>query len=364
MLEPVEYFAKYFSAEMINLKVDESNRFAVFEKQKALNTTFDEQLMVHGMLIKMGIVNMPRYEMYWSNDYRLDGIAKLMSRNRFYDLLSALHFTDNNKLVTRRDDPSYDRFAKIRPLTKMLKANCQKIVSGQNQCVDEQVIKFKGKHGLKQYIPNKPTKRGFKVFSRNAPDGFMHDFHMYDAKDLDLEKSCGYFPGDVVIKLTQNLDRGKGYIFYYDNYFNFPELQEKLLSDGIYSCGTIRKDRLRNCPTKSDREMRQIGRGTCECHTDTASNVSILQWFDNKSVYLASNFAGALPTDEVERFDEKLKTKIKINRPDAVKLYNECMGGTDLFDMISALYRLDHKSKKVIHFVIKISKYLQRDVSL
>ena len=59
-------------------------------KQKPLNTTFDEQLIVHGMMIKMGIVNMPRYKMYWSNDYRLDGIAQLMFRNRFYDLLSAL----------------------------------------------------------------------------------------------------------------------------------------------------------------------------------------------------------------------------------------------------------------------------------
>ena len=91
LLEPVEYFAKYFSAEMIDLIVDEPNSFAVFEKQKTLNITFDEQLMVHGMLIKIGIVNMQRYEMYWSNDYKLDGIAKLMFRNRFYDLLSALH---------------------------------------------------------------------------------------------------------------------------------------------------------------------------------------------------------------------------------------------------------------------------------
>ena len=59
--------------------------------KKPLNTTFDEQLMVHGMQIKMGIVNMQQYKMYWSNDYRLDEIAKLVLRNRFYDLLLALH---------------------------------------------------------------------------------------------------------------------------------------------------------------------------------------------------------------------------------------------------------------------------------
>ena len=35
------------------------------------------------------------------------------------------------------------------------------------QAIDEHIIKFKGQHSMKQYMPLKPTKRGFKIWCRN-----------------------------------------------------------------------------------------------------------------------------------------------------------------------------------------------------
>ena len=50
--------------------------------------------------------------------------------------------------------------------------------------------------------------------------------------------------------------------------------------------------------------------------------------------------------DSIERYDRKQKKVLKINYPNIDKLYNKNKGGVDLFDMLMALYRLDHKSKK------------------
>lgn len=106
-----------------------------------------------------------------------------------------------------RENANYERLAKIRPLLNMLRDQCIKLPSEQDQSIDEQMIKFKGRHSPKQYFPNKPTKRGFKVFSRNGRDGFMHDFHFYDGKAVSLSTSCGYEAGNVVIKLTDSLPK-------------------------------------------------------------------------------------------------------------------------------------------------------------
>ena len=330
---------------MVTLIEQQSNMYAV-SKGSQLNISVPEVCRVLGMLLKMGIVHMPRYSMYWAKDFRLNAVAELLARDRFLADMRFMHFTDNNAIITNRDDPAYDRFAKIRPLTDMFKDNCRAMPSGQEQCVDEQVIKFKGRHSCKQYIPNKPTKRGFKVFSRNSPDGFMHDFKIYDGSKMIVKTSCGYQPGDVVIKLAETLPSNANHIMYYDNWFTFLELEEILKERGIYSCATIRRDRLRNCPTETEAVMRKLGRGSVSCHTDARSEISIFQWFDSKSVMLTSNFAGVNPQETVERWDRKKKERVLIPRPNAVGCYNQSMGGTDLFDMISSLYRLDHKSRK------------------
>ena len=90
-----------------------------------------------------------------------------------------MYFADNNNIVTNRDEPEYNRLAKIQPLLDLLRDQCLRMFPGQDKNVDEQIIKFKGKKSLKSYIPKKPTKCGFEVYSRNAPDGYMHDFFIY-----------------------------------------------------------------------------------------------------------------------------------------------------------------------------------------
>jgi len=100
-----------------------------------------------------------------------------MSRNRFEELNRYLHFSDNSKVVTNRDDANYDRFNKVRPLLNMLREACQKLEPEEKISVDKQMIPFKGKNKLKQYIAKKPKKWGFKVFAPCGVSGITYDFH-------------------------------------------------------------------------------------------------------------------------------------------------------------------------------------------
>ncbi|KRZ77915.1 hypothetical protein T10_851 [Trichinella papuae] len=40
---------------------------------------------------------LPRYNLYWSTDFRVDAISNRISRNRFTEILRYSHFNDNNK---------------------------------------------------------------------------------------------------------------------------------------------------------------------------------------------------------------------------------------------------------------------------
>ncbi|KAH9639653.1 hypothetical protein HF086_009106 [Spodoptera exigua] len=108
--------------------------------------------------------------MYWEQrvDCSFPTVAALMSRNRFEDLLRYFHVADNNNL-----DPS-DKFAKVRPLWKLLNARWVKYYPGdKNLSIDESMIPYYGKHGTKQHIHGKPIRFGYKSWSICTRLGYL-----------------------------------------------------------------------------------------------------------------------------------------------------------------------------------------------
>lgn len=62
------------------------------------------------------------------------------------------------------------------------------------------MIKFKGRSSIKQYMPKKPIKRGFKVWMRCNDNGFSLQFEIYSEKKDVVEKNLGE---QVVKKMTE-----------------------------------------------------------------------------------------------------------------------------------------------------------------
>ena len=83
------------------------------------------------------------------------------------------------------------------------------------QTIDEHMIKFKGQHSMKQYMPLKPIKRGFKMWCRyDLATGYLFRFDIYTEKKKDRE---GKLVKNVVMQLSKSLI-GTNVRLYFDNF--------------------------------------------------------------------------------------------------------------------------------------------------
>lgn len=56
---------------------------------------------------------------------------------------------------------------------------------------------------------------------------------------------------------------------------------------GIQTIGTIRKNRIRNCPLKTDGQLKHEGRGSFDNSFDTENSIYVVKWYDRKPILLS-----------------------------------------------------------------------------
>ena len=69
-------------------------------------------------MIKMGIISLPSYKCYWSQQLLYCPVAHVMSRNRFRSFLENLHFINNDEIDKN------DKLTKIRLLVDIVRNQC------------------------------------------------------------------------------------------------------------------------------------------------------------------------------------------------------------------------------------------------
>ena len=79
-----------------------------------------------------------------------------MILNRWEAIKKSLHINNNEG---QEQDPLYG----IRPLVTHLTSKLVSIPMSEKLTIDEQMVPFKGRHRLKQYLPSKPKKWGYKI---------------------------------------------------------------------------------------------------------------------------------------------------------------------------------------------------------
>ena len=109
-----------------------------------------------------------------------------MTRDRWEEIKAHLHCNDNSNLPLREED-NYDKLFKVRPLITHLQKKFREIPMPQTLCVDEQMVSYKGRSSLKQYMPSKPYKYGYKIFSLCDISGILYNFEVYGGKILPAE---------------------------------------------------------------------------------------------------------------------------------------------------------------------------------
>ena len=93
------------------------------------------------------------------------------------DEKEAFHWDDSGKLH------------KIRPRLDIIQQNIQSSYNPHREIsIDEAMVGFKGRSSLKQYMPLKPTKRGFKIWCLcDSTNGYTYSIIIHTGASSALE---------------------------------------------------------------------------------------------------------------------------------------------------------------------------------
>lgn len=163
----IHFFETIFDHRILSNIVTETNRYAKQNNSKDwTDVTLIEMKAFIGCLIVMGIHQLPALKHYWSSDpfLHVEAVASVMTANRFKKIVENLHCNDNDTQPPKTD-PKFDKLHKVKPMVDVLNENIRKVYKPSDVVtVDESMIPFKGRYALKQYMPKKPVKWGYKVW--------------------------------------------------------------------------------------------------------------------------------------------------------------------------------------------------------
>ncbi|XP_050024907.2 piggyBac transposable element-derived protein 2-like [Dermacentor andersoni] len=345
-LTPVEAFEKFFDDEVINLLVANTNTYAQ-QKNRLLNVNAGEMRCFLGILLLSGYVPVPRRRMLWENsrDSHNELVANSMRRDRFEAIFTNLHVADNNNLVQE------DKFTKLRPLFRLLNERFL-LYAPLLDClsIDESMCEYFGKHGCKQFMKGKPIRFGYKLWCICTPLGYLLSVEPYQGRygvNVDDKNKLG-LGGSVVTEMVSRLKERLDYCFhvFFDNFFSSLKLVRMLSSMGVKCTGTVRDNRIENCPILTQKEMKSKNRGFYDYKVDAESEIIVCRWKDNSTVTVVSNAHGVEPTQMVKRYSRENKSKVTVEQPFLISSYNGNMGGVDRLDENISKYRTAIRGKK------------------
>lgn len=145
--------------------------------------------------------------------------------------------------------------------------------------------------------------------------------------------------------LTHELAMKDTSCVYFDNLFTSRDLLVYLQTQGIRATGTVRENRLRDCPLRGE-EQKKEKRGYYNYSFDKNGEVLVAKWNDNKCVTIATNWDSIEPVNNVLRWDKKEKAKVRVPQPNVLKNYNTYMGGVDHHDWLLGKYKTNVRGKK------------------
>ncbi|XP_059062765.1 piggyBac transposable element-derived protein 4-like [Achroia grisella] len=342
---PLSIFERLFPDELMVIIVEQTNRYA--RQKNSTNwkpVTLQDIKAYLGVLILMGLNPLPDMELYWSSDpfYYNKEIAQVFPIVRFKKITENLHLNDN-EMEPPRNSPEYDKLFKLRPLlTKLNKVYQREAYNSEVQSIDECMVKFKGRSSLKQYMPKKPIKRGFKVWARcDAKTGYLYQFEVYSGKgDSTENEGLGY---NVVMKLCSNVPRNT--LIAFDNFFTSCNLMEDLYDKNIYAVGTVRCNRKDLPDMIKKKQPKPLRLDKHQFSAVTAEPITAIKWLDTKEVTVLTTAHQPLDTRMIKR-TQKDGSRADILCPAAIASYTLSMGGVDLFDHFRSSYPINRKSRK------------------
>ena len=216
-------------------------------------------------------------------------------------------------------------------------------------CIDEQMIPFTGTSLLKQYVPNKPNPVGLKNFVLATPSRIVLDFVIYQGQNTfrpHVSNDKIGIGGVVVFHLRESLRKRTK--IYCDCYFTSIPLIDIMLQSDVYVTGTLKKNRRSSASMAilNDKSLMRAGRGSESIVVRNNQRVTIVKWYDNKPILMASSCDGVEPQTICRRWSKKEKMYMQEPCPAIIREYNRYMGGVDLVDRMISYYCIKARTKK------------------
>ncbi|MGL5708395.1 MAG: transposase, partial [Aeromonas sp.] len=331
--------AMFIGDDFFEEVVKETNRYYDQNKSKYKepkksskwrNVTVIELKKIFGLTILMGYLRKNKLKDYWSTDPFIATpiFSKIMKRDRFLQILTFLHFNNNEDI-----GENADRLVKVQFLINYFSIKFANVYKPeQNLSLDEAMIPWKGRLLFKTYNPSKIVK--FGILCRmvcESTTAYISSFKIYSGISAKLE--------DTIDFLLRPF-RGLWHHIYMDNFYNSVNLALKLLKDKFRICGTIRMHRglpnnLKNVIlAPSETKYQRKGEVLLQIWKQKQSkpNVRMVSTIHN------SNFKNTTKKDRT--------TGEFIKKPSCVIDYNRYMKGVDLADQYMAFYSIWRKTRK------------------
>ena len=226
-----------------------------------------------------------------------------------------------------------------------------KFKAAKNLSIDEQLLLWKGRLGFKQYISNKRSRFGIKIFSLCELSEYLWNSFVYLGKEAIMSNDEQEYiklgkSGAVGPKLMADL-YGKGYHLYVDNWYITEKLFRHLEDNGTAACGTAMGHRL--TVPKSMKE-KYLSNGEYTYRRD--DNTLMIGLKDKKEIY----FLSTIHNTAVSNTNKKNKDGEIVSKVTLVQDYNKNMVGVDGKDALISNHTSVRKSLKwttkvALHFI-------------
>ncbi|XP_058873687.1 piggyBac transposable element-derived protein 4-like [Acipenser ruthenus] len=349
---PAEFFELLFSSELQEYICSESNKYALemnekYRERNAKSKTYERLFSwwtqsggmtrnrlraVLGLWLNMGLVWKPDMKEYWNTKDALratPGFARIMSRDKFLFCLANLHLNDNRK-QEKKGKPGYDSLFKVRPVLDQVESLLTKYyVLNEFVSIDENLLGFKNRTSLKQYLPN---KFGLKLWVlADSANGYVYKFKLHTGASNDTERETY----DVVMSLMDGL-LDKGHTLITDNFYTSVPLASALTyQHNTQLVGTLRGNRKYLPSVPKCRVGEQVVyRSGRLLYTAVRQKTS-----HKKPLLLLST--------------RNIATEVKVRRagkdvtvPECVEMYSRKTGGVDLAEQKIYSYENERRSYK------------------